>query len=253
MVTISVNIQKGGSAKTTSVQVLAEMLSKDFGKKVLCIDTDPQCNLTSVSGVDILQTQQYNLRAVLKGEESIDDCIFNTAYYDIIPSSMLLSSADSEFLSMGRYQMIKDMLNKVKKRYDFCLIDTPPALGVLNIMSLTASNKVLIPTETSVLAMIGLKQLQGTIADVKKHTNPKLDLMGILVVRYNGRATINKEIYTSLQDLAKEMGTKVYDTKIRESAKVKEAQAQFVPITDYAKNCPALQDYASFLKESGLL
>ena len=253
MQVISVNIQKGGSGKTTTVQVLAEMLSKEHQKKVLCIDTDPQCNLTSVSSIDVLKTQEQNLHRLLEGKATVDECIFPSKYYDIIPGSMLLASADTEFLSMGRYQMIKEILEPVSDQYDFCIIDTPPALGVLNLMSLTASDKVLIPTECSVLAMIGLKQLQNTILDVRKHTNPNLELMGILVVRYSNRATINREIYDSLQSIAEGMGTKVFDTKVREISKIKEAQAQFTPILDYAKGCAAVQDYSAFLEESKLL
>lgn len=250
---ISVNIQKGGSAKTTTVQILAEMLAKDFSKRVLCVDTDPQCNLTSTSAVDILQTQQFNLRSLLLGSEKLEDCIFHSTYYDIIPSSMLLSKADAEFFSLGREKLLKEALAPVRKKYDFILIDTPPALGILNIMSLTASDKILIPTECSVLAMIGLKQLQNTIEEVRLHTNPKLDIMGILVVRYNSRATINKEIYDSLGEIANSMGTKVFETRVREISKIKEAQAAFMPILDYAKNCPAVQDYSAFLDETGIL
>ena len=87
---ISVNIQKGGSGKTTSVQAIAEILNRDYGKKILCIDLDPQCNLTTVSGIDIMQYQDNNMYTLLKEAATLQECIVPTKYYDIIPGSSCL-------------------------------------------------------------------------------------------------------------------------------------------------------------------
>ena len=91
---ISVNITKGGCGKTTTVQALAEIFGKIYGKKVLCCDTDPQCNLTTVSGVNIMDCQKHNLYTLLKNQSTPSECIVKTKYYDIIPSSLLLAYAD---------------------------------------------------------------------------------------------------------------------------------------------------------------
>ena len=179
---ISVNITKGGCGKTTTVQALAEIFGKIYGKKVLCCDTDPQCNLTTVSGVNIMDCQKNNLYTLLKNQSTPSECIVKTKYYDIIPSSLLLAYADVEFNVLGREFILKEKLEPLD--YDIILIDTPPALGLLNIMSLTASDKLIIPTECSYLAMIGLDQLFDTIQSVRKHSNTTLDLLGILLVKY---------------------------------------------------------------------
>ena len=98
---ISVNIQKGGSGKTTTVQALAELLSKEYRKKVLCIDSDPQCNLSSVSGVDLMACLEHNLYNLLREVSTLDDCVIHATYYDIITGSLVLSYADPEFNFTG--------------------------------------------------------------------------------------------------------------------------------------------------------
>ena len=105
---ISVNIQKGGSGKTTSVQAIAEILNRDYGKKVLCIDLDPQCNLTTVSGIDIMQYQDNNMYTLLKETATLQECIVQTKYYDIIPGSILLSYAETEFNKTGKEYFLKE-------------------------------------------------------------------------------------------------------------------------------------------------
>ncbi len=258
MKTIAVNIQKGGSSKTLTCQVLGELLAKEGAqltknkknKKVLLVDTDPQCNLSSVSGIDIAATQQHNLKTLLKNESSIEECIYHAKYYDIIPSSILLSNADTEFNTTGREKFLAEKLQGLD--YDICLVDTPPGLNILNIMTLSAADSVLIPTECSVLAMIGLSQLQSTLTTIRKYSNPNIKIAGILVTRFNGRANINAAIYDNLRETAKNLNTIVFETKIRETVKVKEAQAQFLPVTDYAGRCSAVEDYRNFIKECKL-
>lgn len=185
---ISVNIQKGGSGKTTTVQALAELLSKEYGKKVLCIDSDPQCNLSSVSGVDLMNCQEHNLYTLLREESTLEECIIHVKYYDIIPGSLLLSYADTEFNRTGKEYFLKERLENAA--YDYILIDTPPALGLLNIMSLTASTQIIIPTECSYLSMIGLNQLHETIETVRKYSNKELRISGILMIKYSPRTTL---------------------------------------------------------------
>ena len=203
---ISVNIQKGGSGKTTSVQAIAEILNRDYGKKVLCIDLDPQCNLTTVSGIDIMQYQDNNM-----------------------------------------YTLLKERLSGAA--YDYILIDTPPALGLLNVMSLTASTKVIIPTECSYLSMIGLNQLYELIGTVRKYSNKELQIAGVLLIKYSPRLKLNVEVASGLEQMAARMGIKVFNSKIRETVKIKEAQSQQVPLLDWDSSNSAVSDYISFVKE----
>lgn len=244
---ISVNITKGGCGKTTTVQMLGEILSREYGKKVLCIDTDPQCNLTTVSGIDLMQCQGHNLYTLLKEESSLEKCIVKSKYYDMIPGSLLLAYADTEFNQLGREYYLKEKIEKAD--YDVILIDTPPSLGLLNIMSLTASTKIIIPTECSYLAMIGLEQLSNTIESVRKHSNKSLEIAGILLIKYSSRANINHAVLAGLEKMSVKMNTKVFDSKIRETVKIKEAQSQQEPILDWDASCSAATDYLNFAKD----
>lgn len=244
---ISVNITKGGCGKTTTVQMLGEILSKQYGKKVLCIDTDPQCNLTTVSGIDLMKCQEHNLYTLLKEESSLNDCIVKSTYYDLIPGSLLLAYADTEFNQLGREYILKERIEAAK--YDVILIDTPPSLGLLNIMSLTASTKIIIPTECSYLAMVGLDQLSNTIESVRKHSNTQLEIAGILLIKYNSRANLNNAVLSGLEKMALKMNTKVFTNKIRETVKVREAQSQQEPLIDWDMSCSAVTDYVEFTKE----
>lgn len=133
--------------------------------------------------------------------------------------------------------------------YDVILIDTPPSLGLLNIMSLTASSKVIIPTECSYLAMIGLEQLFNTIESVRKHSNKKLEISGILLVKYNSRTNINNAVLNGLEKISVKINTKVFKNKIRETVKIKEAQSQQSPILEWDDSCSAVTDYLEFAKE----
>ena len=248
---ISVNITKGGCGKTTTVQMLGEILSKEYGKKVLCIDTDPQCNLTTVSGINLMECQEHNLYTLLKEESTLEECIVKSKYYDIIAGSLLLAYADTEFNQLGREYLLKERIEKAN--YDVILIDTPPSLGLLNIMSLTASTKIIIPTECSYLAMIGLDQLSNTIESVRKHSNNELEIAGILLIKYSSRANINNAVLSGLEKMSAKMNTKVFENKIRETVKIKEAQSQQEPILDWDASCSAVTDYLEFAKDLATL
>lgn len=237
---ISVNIQKGGCGKTTSVQCLSEILSSKYGLKILCVDTDAQCNLTTVSGVRPEECEN-NLYTLLKGECTLEECIIHSKYYDLVPGSVLLSSADNDFNKIGKEHFLKEKLQGAE--YDVVFIDTPPALGLLNIMSLTASTKVLIPTECSYLSLVGLAQLFETIQTVKKYLNSQLDILGFAIIKFNNRTNVNNAIMEEVQRTADALGTKIYAAKIRETVKIKEAQSQLKPIIDWDDKCTAVLDY----------
>ncbi len=245
---ISCHIPKGGNFKTTTVQAMAEILQKDYNKKVCCIDTDSQCSLSLVSGVKN-EDPIKNLYALLNNDCEINDCIISTPYYDLIPGSIKLSGADKTFQDIGKENFLKEKISKISKKYDYILIDTPPALNLLNVMSATASDHILVTAEASYLSMSAIDQLYKTTQSVKKYLNNSLDLLGVLVVRYNPRANINAAILSALEKQAANMHMHVFDAKIRETVKIKEAQTQTMPLVDWADKCTAMEDYRSFLKE----
>ena len=243
---ISVNIQKGGCAKTTTVQVLGELLSKEKEKRVLCIDTDSQCSLTQVSGINPIESEA-NIYTLLKGESDLHSSIVHTRYYDLIPGSPYLANADTEFNKIGKEQFLKEKIEGAN--YDIILIDTPPALSLMSIMALTACTKVCIPTEPSYLAMAGLDQLYETIDTVHKYLNPNISILGIMIIKYNARMNLNAVVLEAIEEYAAENKTKVFNTKIRETVKIKEAQSQLKPIVDWAGSSTAVEDYRQILEE----
>ncbi len=245
---ISCHIPKGGNCKTTTVQAIAEILSKDYDKKICVIDTDSQRSLSIVSGIKSEDTER-SLFAVLSDDCDIKDAIFSTPYYDIIPGSLKLSTVDKNFQDIGRENILKEKIAKIKRKYDYILIDTAPALSLTNIMSATASDYMLITAEPSYLSMSAIDQLYNTTKSVKKYLNNNLELLGILLVRYNPRANINEMILTAIEKQAANMNVHVFDSKIRETVKIKEAQTQTIPLIDWADKCTAIEDYRSFLKE----
>lgn len=242
---ISVNIQKGGCGKTTTTQAIASSLF-ELGNKCLVIDLDPQGNLSFSSGTEGAEFTTYEF---LKGERSFDEVVQKTEEYDIISSNILLSGADQEFTKTGREYLLKDKLETIKEKYDYIILDTPPSLGILSVNSLTACNYVIIPTEPSFYALQGLGQLYNTIEGVKKYCNKDLKILGMLLVKFNNRAILNRQVREMIEETASEMGTKIFDTKIREGIVVREAQAMQKSLFKYAPTCKPYIDYKEFTKE----
>ena len=246
---ISCNIPKGGTCKTSSVQAIAEILSKDYDKKVCCIDTDSQCSLSIVSGIGD-SDERNNLYSLLNRDCSIEECIYESTYYDIIPGSLKLSTVDRTIQEIGKENFLKEHIQYIIQKYDYILIDTAPALSLTNVMSATASDYILVTAEASYLSLSAIDQLYKTIQSVKKYLNNNLEMLGVLVVRYNYRAKINRSILSTLEKQATNMHMRVFDSKIRSTVKIKEAQTQTIPLVDWGgNNCTALEDYRQFVKE----
>jgi chromosome partitioning protein len=242
--------QKGGVGKTTTSHALATGL-KIKGRTVLVIDIDPQANITYTMSADEDQTGTYE---VLQGiardiKINIRDVIQKTTQGDIISSSLNLSGADMEFNVQGREYLLKESLLPLSNTYDHIIIDTPPTLGILTINALTASNDVIIPMGAEALSMKGLGQLYRTIQRTRKHSNPSLKISGLLLTRYNARTVLAQELKKSIIEHAQAMGSKVFNTVIREGIAIKEAQTNRTNIFDYAPNSNPAIDYTAFIDE----
>lgn len=243
---ISISNQKGGVGKTTTTQSIAAGLV-DKKKSVLLIDLDPQANLSLAVGAD---TQNLTIYDVLNGDADINKVIQKSNSGDIIPSNLLLTGAEIEFFQkMKREELLKKSLKKIKFSYDYILIDTPPALGVLTINAFTASDKVIIPMGAETFSMQAVSQLNSTITQVREHCNNDLKIEGILVTMYKVRYSLSKGIMPAIYDIAKKLDTKVFDTKIRESISIKEAQAHSKNTLHYAPKANAQMDYKKFVNE----
>lgn len=245
MYKIAVINQKGGVGKsTTALAIGAGLLLK--GKRVLFIDLDAQGNLSYTLQA---RTQGYNAMGVLQRPETITAEIQHTEQGDIIASSPALTGADTVITETGKEYRLREALERCSGNYDYCIIDTPPALGILTVNALTACNGVIIPAQADIYSLQGISQLNSTIQTVKKYCNPKLEIMGIVLTRYNARSIISREVAEMIAETALQLDTKVYSTKIRECTALKEAQAVKRDIYRYAPRSNATADYTALVAE----
>lgn len=228
MHTIAIINQKGGVGKTTTAGALAAGLHRR-GYSVLMVDLDAQGNLTN--GAPPAETHR-----LLQGERIAPTA---TASGDIYTSSPALASADLTLTQTGKEYRLKEALEGMS--YDFCILDLPPALGVLTVNALTAADYAIIPAKADLFSIQGIAQLTQTVNAVKKYCNPKLEIMGILLTMYNKRAILQREIAASLTD--------VFETKIRPCGALAEAQARRMSIFDYAPKSNAAADYDNLITE----
>lgn len=242
-VVISIALQKGGVGKSTTAQALASTLGFKH-KKTLLIDMDSQANVTYASGID---TPDKTITDVLGGDCRPDDAAIKCKFYDILAADEYLTNV--EISDDIEPTLLKDAIKPIKDKYDFIIIDTPPALGNLSVNALVASDYVVIPVEPRPFAMQGLGALHNTLQSVQNSLNPALKVLGILLIKYSNRTVLNRDIKDMIADYAQQMGTVVFDTTIREGIAVAEAQTMRKPLIDYAKSSKPNIDYKAFTTE----
>lgn len=248
MKTITLSNQKGGVAKTTTSGALASGLGQR-GYKVIVTDLDPQCNLSLGAGADILNMDQ-TLYDVFKGSAEISDLIQKTALgYDLITGGLSLAGADMDFTQTGREFMLREALDSLRADYDFCIIDTPPTLGILTVNALTASDSVIIPLTADLYAIQGLSQLNILIQRVRKYSNKDLEIAGLLITRHDERTNVSKALMDQITQTAEKLGTKVFSQPIRNSVAIRESQVMRADIFTEAPKANATKDYTAFIDE----
>lgn len=243
--TIAVINQKGGVGKSTTAQAIGAGLMKK-GLKVLFIDLDAQGNLSYALEAD---TMGYNALRILQSPEATEEEIQETEQGDIIASSPSLAGADTILTQTGKEYRLREALETIKGKYDYCIIDTPPALGILTINALTACKWAIIPSQADIYSLQGIGQLNSTIETVKKYCNPELSIAGIVLTRFNKRSIIRREVAEMLEETAGQLHTKLYSTRIRECTALVEAQATRRNIFDYAPKSNASADYKNLVEE----
>ena len=247
MTTYVVANQKGGIGKTTTATNLAGILSKK-GPKLL-IDADPQGNSTSTYQAKIEDMATLYDVMIDTDKLPIDEAIQHLPNGDIVASDPLLAKAEKILDGdVEGFYRLKDALDALDG-YDYVVIDTAPSLNVILYNCLIAADQVIIPVTADAYAMQGIAQLYDTIMAVKRRQNPTLVIAGLLLVKYSGRSNLEKVTLTDIEEQAKNMGTKLFQTTIRECVKTKEAQDAKKLLIDYAPKCNTMLDYLSFADE----
>src|SRR6266508_5465235 len=236
--------QKGGVAKTTTALNLA-VAFKESGHRVLCVDMDPQGNLTMSQGVDPDKVEK-SMFDVLVHRFPISEIIAHREI-DVAVASIDLAGAEIAMSTqIGRERALEKGLDEVKDDYDFICIDTPPSLGLLTVNALTAADKVIVPVQCEYLSMRGLVQLQNTLTMIRENLNPGVEIEGILPTMLDSRTVHAKE---AVEILEENFGELVFKSRIRKAIKFAEAPVRGASVLKYDPKSKAAGAYRELAKE----
>lgn len=251
---IEIGSAKGGVTKTTTTYNLAYVL-KEMGYKVLAVDLDPQANLSTCFGVEdtaaVPVTIGHLFMNVIDDEDfpETKEYIMSRNGVDFIPASMMLSVVEAKLrMEMGSEKMLSYVLEPLRERYDFILIDTSPSLGALTINAIAAVDEVIVTVNPQLLAMIGLQNYLKAITKIRNRINPKVSVAGILLTMYEARTNLCKTVTEQVQETFFGQ-VKVFNTTIPSTVKVGESIYYSEPLTEYVPGCNATVAYEAFGKE----
>jgi chromosome partitioning protein len=236
--------QKGGVAKTTTTLNLAAAFAEQ-GHRVLCVDMDPQGNLTMSQGIDP-DTLEQSMFDVLVHDLSIREVI-RRREIDVACASIDLAGAEIAMSTkIGRERSLTKALLAVDEDYDWVFIDTPPSLGLLTVNALTAADQVIVPVQCEYLSMRGLLQLQNTLAMIRENLNPDVQIAGILPTMVDTRTLHAKE---ALEILEENFGDRVFVARIRKTVRFAEAPVKGMSVLKYDPKGTAADAYRQLAKE----
>src|SRR5947207_3839610 len=236
--------QEGGVAKTTTTLNLGVAFA-ETGLKVLCIDLDPQGNLTMSQGMnpDAIERSMFD---VLAHRLPIEEVI-EPREIDVAVASIDLAGAELALSSqIGRERTLQKALEPIRSRYDYILIDTPPSLGLLTINAFVAATGVIVPVQTEYLSLRGLVQLENTLAMVRENLNPQVEIVGIVPTMFDKRITHSREADEILRE---NFGDLVYNTRIRKTIRFAEAPVKGSSVLAYEPDGEAANMYRDLAKE----
>jgi chromosome partitioning protein len=246
---ISIANQKGGVGKTTTSINLGGALA-ELGYRVLCVDMDPQANLTVGLGIS-LSDVRVSMSDVLSEDRIAFDEIVRTSEMPglaVAPATLELASTEVElFTAIGREMVLRDALSGwAERQFDVIIIDCPPTLGLLTINSLVASSRVIIPVQTQYYAIKGLTALIKVINTIKLKLNHDLEILGLLATFFDGRTVLAREMLANLRELGDH---RVFNTMIKNTVKLGEAPLTGKPVTEYATNSAAARAFRELARE----
>lgn len=247
---ITVAFGKGGTGKTTTALALAQYAAKQ-GHTVLAVDCDPQANFTYCLGGDPAAPGLYD---VMAGQAKPGDVLQSVGGMDLLPAGLMLAESDADLANQPF--VLRGILDPLQDSYDLIVVDSQPTLCPLQFNALCAADGVILPMEADTLAMMGLYQMDmtmGQVAEVCQDVGLEApELLGILLIRYRPNLRLTRNLQGQIEEQAAAMGTRVFDTKIREGVAIRQAQTLMTSLYDHApKSNPAI-DYAALCSEIGL-
>jgi len=246
---VAVSQHKGGVGKTITCASLGASLTEIGNVTVLLVDLDPQAALTQSLGINPAKLERSIYDAMAGADLPLSDIVIETQIpgLALVPSHINLAVAELEFGGrVGRERLLKKKLDPIRDDYDFALIDCGPNLGLLTINALTAADSVIIPIQCEVLSLYGMKHLLDTINLVREELNEGLVLEGVLLTMYDSRTRISQDVVDNVRQT---FGQQVFETIIRRRIKLAEAPATGTPITVYAAQSEAAEDYRNLARE----
>ncbi|MBI5137366.1 MAG: ParA family protein [Nitrospirae bacterium] len=244
---ISVSNQKGGVGKTTSAVNLAASLAV-AGYRTLLIDMDPQGNATSGVGVNARACRHTVYDVLMRGADlDLVACATEMERLAVAPSHVDLVGAEVELVNeAGRELRLKEAIGRVRDRYDYILLDCPPSLGIVTLNALTAADSVVVPVQCEYYALEGLGQLTKTIDLVRRHLNPQLALLGVLLTMADRRNNLCRQVMTEVR---RHFGAKVFEAVIPRNITLAEAPSHGRPILLYNIASNGAQAYLALAGE----
>jgi len=241
---IIITNSKGGVGKSTTADALADgLMLRDY--KTLLIDLDAQGSLSTA-----VSPNKLTVYEVMTKQVAIMDAVQKRSNRaDLLPASKLISRLNTELVDTGKEYRLREVIFPALPHYDYVVIDTPPALGILTINALTASHFLVIPAQADIFSLQGIGQLMESVDAIRAYTNPNIELKGLLLTRHNSRSVLTRDMSEIAQKTADKIETFLYKTVIREAVAVKEAQANRESIYTYAPGSNPAKDYTSFTSE----
>lgn len=246
--TVAVFNQKGGVGKTTTAINLSYALAK-MGQRVLCVDMDAQSNLSSGLLEDYTEETSSMYTVLTDQTKDIRSLIKKTklAGLHVLDSSTDIAGLEIELAQKGDWKSIlKTRLDEIKNDYDFIFIDSPPSLGILSIMSLTAANSVIIPIQAEYYALEGVSKLIKTIELVRENYNQGLTIEGVLITMFDSRNNLHTEVFSEVKNFFK---SKLYTAIIYRNVRLAEAPSHSMSIFEYDNSSKGAENYMNLAEE----